>query len=167
MKLLYALTYYTPHLSGLTRGVAPIVDHMDVHGAEVEVLTAWHDRSVPCDEHINGVRVTRVPVAMRIGKGPLMPGFARAAWQAVGQADMVHVIAPQLEAGLVALIARLRGRKVVMSYICSMRMDGLTGGLATAGLWLSHLVAGLCATRIIALSQDYAAQSLFCRLFRR
>lgn len=163
MKILYALTFYTPHLSGLTRGVEPIVRHFADAGEEVEVLTAQHDPSLPRDDADGSVRITRVPVAFRIGKGPVMPGFARAAWAAAGRADLVHVIAPQLESGLVALAARLRGRRVVLSYICSMR----PGVLATAALWVSHLTAGLLAHRIVALSEDYARQSLFCRLFWR
>lgn len=162
MRILYALTYYTPHLSGLTRGVEPIVRHVSEAGAEVEVLTAQHDPALPMTDAGGEARITRVPVAFRIGKGPVMPGFARAAWAAAGRADLVHVIAPQLEAGLIALAARLRGRPVVLSYVCSMRP-----GLATGPLWISHLIAGLLAHRIVALSEDYAQQSLFCRLFRR
>ena len=166
MKLLYVLTYYTPHLSGLTRGVEPIATHFGARH-DVEVLTARHDPGLPTREVTGDVTITRVPVAFRIGKGPVMPGFFRAAWNAAGRADLVHIIAPQLEAGLMALIARLRGKKVVLSYICSMRLGGAAGILATLALWLSHGLAGLCAHRIVALSEDYAGQSLFCRLFRR
>ncbi|MEM7189033.1 MAG: glycosyltransferase family 4 protein [Pseudomonadota bacterium] len=163
MRLLYAVTFYTPHLSGLTRGIEPVIRHFSETADQVEVLTAQHDPALPRQEHDGPVLISRVPVAFRIGKGPVMPRFAGAAWASMGRADLVHVIAPQLESGLIALIARIRGRKVVLSYVCSMR----PGLLATVALWTSHLIAGLLAHRIIALSEDYAKQSRFCRLFWR
>jgi glycosyltransferase involved in cell wall biosynthesis len=166
MRILYLITYYLPHLSGLTRGLQPIAEAMAGAGHQVTVLAARHEDALPQAEVIDGVKVTRVPVAARIGKGLVMPGHALAAWRACGQADIVHLILPQADAGLAALAARLRGRKVVLSYVCSFSAPGVAGAFMTFLLRLSHLLAGMLAHRIVALSPGYAQQSGFCRLFR-
>ncbi|TNF22675.1 MAG: glycosyltransferase [Rhodobacteraceae bacterium] len=167
MKIVYSITYYRPHISGLTNGLYPIAEHMARQGHEVTVICARHDPALAADEVLNGVRVLRVPVTWFVGKGPVMPGFAATCLRAMRGADLVHVVAPQADAALAVLAARMRGAPVVISYICSFGASGLKGWVATQTARLSHLLAGALAQRIVALSEDYAAQSRFCRLFRR
>lgn len=165
MKLLFTITYYLPHLSGLTRSLQPLVAYFQHRGDAVEVLTAQHSSELPVDELLDGARVTRVPVWRRIGKGLIMPRHIVESWRAVHRADIVTIVAPQFDAAPTALIALLCGRPVVMSYVCSFQAPGLVGKLAAIVLAASHAIAGLCATKIVAASKDYASQSRFCRMF--
>lgn len=167
MKIVYSLTYYRPHISGLTNGLFPIAEHMARQGHEVTVICARHNPALPLEEMLNGVRVVRVPVAFFVGKGPVMPTHAATCFRRMRGADLVHVIAPQGDAGLAALAARLRSAQVVTSYVCSFGAEGLKGWVVTQTARLSHLLAGVLSHRIVALSEDYAGQSRFCALFRR
>lgn len=167
MKIVYSITYYRPHISGLTNGLYPIAEHMARQGHEVTVICARHAPNLPTQEVLNGVRVVRVPVAFFVGKGPVMPRHAATCFRLMRGADLVHVVAPQADAALAVLAARLRGASVVMSYVCSFRASGLKGRAATWTARLSHLLAGALSHRIVALSEDYASQSRFCALFRR
>ncbi len=167
MRILYTISYYLPHVSGLTAGLVPFVNHFLQRGDDVEILAARHDRAFPARDHDGRLTITRVPVALRLRKGLLMPTHMWESWKAAGRADIVHIIAPQFDAGPTALAARLRGRPVVMSYVCSFSSPGVIGWFTAAAARLSHLIAGLAANTIVALSEDYARQSGFCRLFRR
>ena len=167
MKIVYAITYYSPHISGLTRGLVPIAEHMAARGHAVTVICARHDPELPAEETADGVRIVRVPVRVFLGKGPVMPGFFAACRREMRGAGIVHVVAPQADAAVAALAARSRGARVVMSYVCSFAMAGAAGWVATQAVRVSHVVAGVLARRIVALSEDYASQSRFCGLFRR
>ncbi len=165
MRLLFIITYYVPHLSGLTRSLQPIVTYFQSRGDVVEVLAAKHSIDLPISEMIDGAHVTRVPVWRRIGKGLLMPRHIVESWRAVCRADIVTIVSPQFDAGPTALIARLCGRPVIMSYVCSFQAPGFMGKLAEIVLAVSHVIAGLCATKIVAVSKDYASQSRYCKIF--
>lgn len=166
MRIIFGITYYVPHISGLTLSLKPIAEYLASEGHDTTVIAAQAEPDLALAEEINGVRVERVPVAVWIGKGPVMPShFGKMAKAAKG-ADVVHLFLPQFDAGLAVLAARLRGARVILTYVCSFNAPGLRGALSMAACRLSHLVAGLFAHHIVALSADYASQSSFCRLFR-
>lgn len=165
MKIVYAITYYAPHLSGLTLPVVALAEAMAARGHEVHVVCARHEGDLPREDVITNVHVHRVPVRAMFGKGPLVPGFGPTLWRVARRADLVHIIAPQFDAAPAALAARLRGVPVVMSYVCSLTARGPLGALVTAAIRVSHLLAGLLSRKIIVLSDDYASQSRFARGF--
>lgn len=68
---------------------------------------------------------------------------------------------------MAALIARLRGRRVMISYVTSISTADRASRIVRAIAGVSHLVAGVLADRIQVVSKDYADNSTFCRLFRR
>ncbi len=167
MKILYGITYYLPHISGLTRCLKPISERKRAEGHETTIIAAQADPELPIEETIDDVRVVRVPVSFWVGKGPVMLGHARQVAKEARDADIVHLFLPQFDAGPAALIGRLRGSQVILTYVCSFTSPGFLGAISRFAARLSHLVAGLVAHRIVALSEDYANQSLFCRMFRR
>ena len=73
MRVLLALTYYRPYISGLTIYVERLGRALAERGHEVTVLTSQYSSKLPLDEHIDGINVIRVPVAMRVSKGVIMP----------------------------------------------------------------------------------------------
>lgn len=167
MHILYTITYYLPHVSGLTRCLQPIAEQLASAGHKADIIAAQHEAGLSRQEEVNGVSVSRAPVLMRLGKGLLSPELTVRAWKAARSADIVHLILPQFDAGFVALACRLSGKPVVLTYVCSYHAPGLLGKLSAAVLAVSHTIAGLCASRIIAVSSDYAEQSFFCRLFAK
>ncbi|MBM2851387.1 MAG: hypothetical protein HW418_4329 [Anaerolineales bacterium] len=77
MKILVALTYYRPHVSGLTIYVERLSRALAARGHQVTVLTSQYDRALPLRAELHGVQIVRVPVLMRVSKGVIMPAARR------------------------------------------------------------------------------------------
>ena len=62
MRILIVLTYYRPHISGLTIYAERIAVALARQGHQVTVLTSQFKKSLPREEICEGVKVVRVPV---------------------------------------------------------------------------------------------------------
>ena len=69
MKILFILTYYRPHVSGLTIYVERLAKALAERGHTVTVLTSHYTQDLPNEEQMDGVRVVRVPVACPLQQG--------------------------------------------------------------------------------------------------
>lgn len=166
MRILIGLTYYSPYTSGLTIYAVRQAQALVRAGHQVTVLTSRFDRSLPEEEVLEGVRVIRADVWMRIGKGPLMPGMTVKAWSLVRKADIVNLHLPQLDAAPISLIARLFGKPVVSTYHCDLLLpQGFVNRIANAVSNLAgHVAAGL-SSAVVQNSRDYAENSSFLRRY--
>ena len=79
MRILSTLTYYTPHISGLTVYARRVLQRLVQRGHEVTVLTSRFSTDLPPREVIDGVNVVRSPVLFRMSKGAFAPLFL---WEA-------------------------------------------------------------------------------------
>jgi glycosyltransferase involved in cell wall biosynthesis len=171
MKLLFALTYYYPHVSGLTIFVKRLAEALAARGHTVTVLTSQHEGRLARAETHNGVRIVRVPVAFRVGKGPVMPSYAKIAPPLVRAHDLVLLNLPctPVESVLLPILTRTFARRpLVAAYFCDVRLpEGIFNRVLDEGVFLGNASAGLLATRIVTLTDDYAMHSRFLKLFRR
>lgn len=167
LTALFAVTYYRPHVSGLTVYVQRLAEAMARRGHQVTVIASRHRPDLPRLDVIGGVQVVRVPVIGTVGKGAVMPSFpVRAAWL-LRRHEVLSLHLPQLEAGTLAMTARLLGRPVVVTHHCDLRLP--PGGLnrvAERTVAASNYIAGLLSRRLVAYTQDYADHSRFCSRFR-
>ncbi len=168
MRVLIVLTYYRPHISGLTIYAERLARALVRRGHTVTVLTSRFDAGLAAHEVLHGVEVVRVPVAVQIGKGVLMPRFPAYARRLIRAHDVVNIHMPQLEAGLLAGLGRLHGKGVVVTYHCDLRLPpGMFNRAVEWGLLpLNHLAASL-AHRVVVSTRDYAVHSAFLRAHRR
>jgi glycosyltransferase involved in cell wall biosynthesis len=167
MKILTVLTYYIPHWTGLTVYARRLAEGLARRGHEVTVLTSRHEKMLPPEETLNGVRVVRVPVLFRLSRGVVMPAFPIALWKQLRKADIVHVHIPILEAPLIGLYARWLRCPVVYSHHGDLTMpDGLFNQFT------ERVVSGLMAqgvrraTRVTVPSADYGRHSTFLRPYQ-
>lgn len=168
MRILFALTYYRPHVSGLTIYVERLARVMAARGHEVTVLTSQYSKDLPAEEEQDGVRIVRVPVAWRISKGVVMPKFPGYAWREIRRHDVVSIHLPQFEASLLAFLARLAGRPPVLTYHCDLQLPpGLFNRFVDQVVFVSNYAAGLLAKAIVAYTEDYAVNSRYLRKFTR
>src|SRR4051812_33382777 len=107
MKVLVALTYYRPHVSGLTIYAERLARELVRRGHSVTALTSQFDPKLPQRETLHGVDVIRVPVAMRVSKGVIMPTIGLQATRLVPAHDVVHLHLPQLDATGIGIRGRL------------------------------------------------------------
>ncbi|MFN4142808.1 glycosyltransferase family 4 protein [Aestuariivirga sp.] len=164
---LLCLTYHLPNVSGLTLSAHELARHLASRGHKLRVVAGRVPDTAPALETIDDVEVVRVRSLCRISKALVMPGYGLAVWRAMDGMAVVNVQLPCLDAGLVAVLAKLRGRKLIVSYISSMSKATIGARILRALAAVPHVAAGILADRIQVVSPDYAEASTFCRLFRR
>ena len=166
MKVLLVLTYYHPHVSGLTIYVKRLATALAQRGHQVTVLTSRYDPGFPAEEVIDGVRVIRAPVLLRISKGVIMPTFPLIAWRLIREHDVLSVHLPQFEASLLALLGRLANRPVVLTYHCDLQLpQGWFNRIVDKVVFVSNYFAGRLAQAAVAYTQDFAEHSHFLSRF--
>ncbi|HOF25191.1 MAG TPA: glycosyltransferase, partial [Anaerolineaceae bacterium] len=69
MKILISATYFEPYKSGLSIYALRVAQGLVKLGHEVVVLTSQFTPDLPLEEDIDGVKVVRIPVLLRISKG--------------------------------------------------------------------------------------------------
>ncbi len=162
MKILEVLTYYRPHISGLTIYVERLSRALAAQGHDVTVLTSQYDRDLPLRESIEGVQVHRVPVLFRISKGVIMPGFGLQATRLARQADIIHLHLPQFDAPGLAIRGRLFGKPVVLTYHCDLQLpSGLFNRVVNNVVLLMNRIAGDLSDAVVTYTRDYGANSPF------
>jgi len=167
VKVLFVLTYYRPHVSGLTIYVERLARALAERGHTVTILTSHYNPDLAFEEVLDGVRVVRVPVLFRFNKGVAMPGFAAAAWREIRAHNVVSVHLPQVEAALITGLARLAGRPPILTYHCDLQMPPVWYGPLVDRLTLvNNVAAGKMADKIVAYTEDFAAHSPFLSRFR-
>ncbi|MCX7840418.1 MAG: glycosyltransferase family 4 protein [Anaerolineae bacterium] len=161
MKILIALTYYRPHISGLTIYVERLARTLAARGHRVTVLTSHYRRDLPYREEMDGVTVLRHPVAFRFSKGSIMPGFLSRAWKLMREHDVASVHLPQAEGGPLAVIGRFLARTpVVLTYHCDLQLPpGILNRVIDRAVFVSNWIAARFADRIVAYTEDYARHS--------
>jgi glycosyltransferase involved in cell wall biosynthesis len=168
MKILTVLTYYRPHTSGLTIYAERLARAFVKHGHQVTVMTTRYDKSLPREEMMDGVRVIRVPVALRISKGVIAPTFGLVASKLVWQNDVVQLHLPQFDAPGVALRARLLGKPVILTYHCDLFLPpGLFNRFVNLVVQFQNNMAAFLADHIVTYTQDYADNSAYLSRYRR
>jgi glycosyltransferase involved in cell wall biosynthesis len=103
---------------------------------------------------------------MRISKGVIMPSMPVRAWREIRKADAVNLHVPQLDAALLAVLTRLLGKPVVLTYHCDLLLPGgLVNRLANlVSNIANHISAGM-AKLIVTNTRDYAENSPFLQKY--
>ena len=162
MRILHALTYYRPHISGLTIYVERLARGLVRAGHEVTVLTSQFDPALPLEEILEGVRVVRVPVIARLSKGVIMPTVGQAASRLMTDHDLVHLHLPQFDGAGLALRAKLAGRPVTLTYHCDIELPrGVLNAVAQPVIHLANHIAARWTDTLVAYTDDYARHSPF------
>ena len=160
LKVLVALTYYRPHVSGLTIYVERLARALVDRGHQVTVLTSRYDSNLALNEVLNGVTVVRVPVAMRVSKGVIMPTIGVVASKLVYSHDVLSIHLPQLDASGIALRARILGKPSILTYHSDLTLPKtIFNRLVNLLVDSSNYVAASLSDAICAYTSDFAINS--------
>jgi glycosyltransferase involved in cell wall biosynthesis len=160
MRILVVVTYYRPHISGLTIYAERLAKAWARRGHSVTVLTSRYDESFPLDEVQDGVRIIRAPVLFRLSKGVVMPTFGALASKLVAENDVVQLHLPQFDAAGVALRGRLLNKPTVITYHCDLLMPpGAMAWAANQAVRVMNNLAAVFCNRIVTYTRDYAENS--------
>lgn len=167
MNILLALTYYRPHVSGLTIYVQRLAGELARRGHKVTVLTSQYDKNLPREEDMDGVRVVRVPVVMRVSKGVIMPTIGIWATRMAASHDVLSIHLPQLDASGIALRGKLFRRPVILTYHCDLQLPpGRFNRVVDQVVFAANYTAAQLSDRIVAYTQDYADHSRLLSRFK-
>jgi len=160
MKILAALTYYRPHVSGLTIYVERLCRALAGRGHAVTVLTSHYEPSLPYEEMMDGVRVVRAPVLARVSKGVIMPTLGFLATKYMRQTDVLSLHLPQLDASGIATRAKIFNKPSILTYHSDLLLppspvNQIAGAVVNAS---NHAAAKLCDV-ISAYTEDFAKNS--------
>lgn len=168
MRILTVLTYYRPHTSGLTIYAERLAKALVQRGHEVTVLTSQFEKDLPLEEVQDGVRIRRVPVAVRISKGVIMPSLGRIAWQEVRAHDALLLHLPQFDAAGLAARGRLLNKPTVIIYHSDLILAaGLFNRIVNAVVNLMNDLAARFTHRISSYTEDFATHSPYLRRFAK
>ena len=160
MKLLISLSYYSPHISGLTLALRHLAELLQRNGYTVTVLAAQHKKNLPDEEKINEVTVVRVPYFFRVNKGFFMPGFSKTAFRLLQKNDVVLLTLPQVQSLTVAIVAKLLRKKIVCLYICEVTLSGgFLAKIVNSMIRLINRTTLLLADQIVTLTDDFAVHT--------
>jgi glycosyltransferase involved in cell wall biosynthesis len=162
MRILVSLTYFRPHVSGLTIYVERLARAWGRAGHQVTILTSRYRPDLPPEEIRDGVRVLRLPVAVRISKGVLMPTIGLEATRLVLQHDVLSLHLPQFDAAGIAARGRLFGRPTILTHHCDLHLPvGFLNLPAHAAIQWANQVAAVLADAVVSYTRDYAVHSPF------
>ncbi len=160
MKILIVLTYYRPHISGLTIYAERLANAFARRGHEVTILTSQFEKELARDEVVGGVRIIRVPVWFRLSKGVVMPTFGWLASRLVSQTDVIQLHLPQFDAAGISLRGRLLKKPTVITYHCDLLLPpGLFNRIANLAVEFMNWLTAIFTHRIVTYTQDYAENS--------
>jgi glycosyltransferase involved in cell wall biosynthesis len=166
MRILEVLTYYRPHVSGLTIYVERLSRALVQQGHEVVVLTSQYEDDLPREEVQYGVRIVRVPVAFRVSKGVIMPTFGLQATKWARWADVMHLHLPQFDAPGLALRGRARQIPVVLTYHCDLQLpDGAFNRVVDKVVGTMNQFAGNLADAVVTYTRDYGMNTPFLKQY--
>lgn len=168
MRVLISITYYRPHVSGLTIYVERMAHGLASRGHTVTVLTSRYDPGLPLRENRDGVHIVRVPVAARVSKGVLMPTLGVVATRLARKHDVLSIHLPQFDAAGLALCARALGKPSVLTYHCDLQLPaGVFNRFVDQVVFAANFTAAMLADKIVAYTQDYADHSRLLARFKR
>ncbi|KKR11693.1 MAG: Glycosyl transferase group 1 [Candidatus Woesebacteria bacterium GW2011_GWA1_39_21] len=166
MKILISLSYYTPNISGLTVYAKNLAEELVKKGHQVTVLASRYKNELPRTEAINGVFIKRLWTPIVFGRGPIMPTYLFAAFLESLKNDIVNIHIPQFEGFLLALVAKLLGKKVVVTHHCDLsNWPGFINRITEVATYFSLLLIGYLADTIVVYTKDYADHSNYLLRF--
>jgi glycosyltransferase involved in cell wall biosynthesis len=160
------LYYYHPYVSGVSVCAKRVAEGLVKRGYSVTVVTSRHEKDLPKEEVINGVRVIRRPVLLKLGKGVIMPTFWFDIIRFARKNDYVNPHLPMADSGISALF--IPKHKTVTTYQCDINLGGgvLDKVIAKVSMALMHLQ--LIRSKIIVPSTlDYLSKSKMSRYGRK
>jgi glycosyltransferase involved in cell wall biosynthesis len=160
------LTYYHPHLSGLTEVARVVGEGLAERGWRVAVVASQHDPGLPLEEVRNGLTIYRAPVLARIGRGVISPALPVLAGRVVRRSAVANFHLPMLEAGPAALLAG--GTPIVCNHHDDVWVSGgLLAGAQVAIVERSVRTALSRSTGVVVNNLDHAHHSRHWPVMRR
>jgi len=160
MRILFLLTFYHPHWTGLTAYARRIAEGLARRGHTVHVLTTRHDAALKREEIVHGVLVHRVPPRFSVSRSAIAPTLLIELNRLLGHTDVVSIHIPFPEVLPATMLARARGASVFITHNGDLVLPAGPQKAPLEGLYYATTgAAGRLATGVIPQTEDYASSS--------
>lgn len=169
MRILQILYYYEPYTSGLTVYAARLANALGERGHEVTVLASRHQPSLQRRESTApGVSVRRITPAFPFDRAVILPTLIPRAIPLFQQADVIHLHLPMAEAAVLVGIARMMGKRVVLTHHADLVLTAspLTRLAASIAKWSGILAGEMASANIVNTRARASLSPVTSRLTR-
>lgn len=165
-KILITLTYYFPHLSGLTIAAKNLAELLAANGYTVTVLTSQHKKKLLEQETLNRVHVHRMPYLFTLSKGFIYKSFLGSVMREVRKADHIMIHLPQAEGVIIAIITKFWRKRLYCFYHCTVVMQGnFFEKIVQQLLRIGNSLTLQLADTIIVTSDDFACHDALLKKY--
>lgn len=165
-RVLIPIYYYYPYVSGLSIYARQNAEGLVKEGYEVTVLTSLFDKDLKKSEMINGVKVVRRPVLLKLGKGVIMPLFWFDIARYAARNDYVNSCLPLADSGVSSLF--IPKRKMITPYVCDIYLGpGRINKIVEAVSMFLMRVQLMRSSVVVPLSLDYLCHSKMKRFIKK
>jgi len=167
MKVLFVLTYYHPHWTGLTQYAKRVAEGLTKRDFEVRVLTTRHEDYLPSNEIIEGVRVLRSNVWFRLSRTMISLDLVWRIVREIMSVDKVIAFLPFAEVAWAGLWAKLLGKKMWLVHNGDLVLPAGIGNRILEKIYdESTQLAIKLSEGIVIHTEDYAENSRLLSKFR-
>jgi len=160
MRVLFLLTYYHPHWTGLTAYARRIAEGLARRGHTVHALATQHDPELKLQEVVAGVLVHRVPPRFTVSRSAIAPGLLAELNRLLDQTDVVSIHIPFPEVLPATALIRARGRSVFITHNGDLVLPAGPQKAPLEALYYATTgAAGRLSTGLIPQTEDYARSS--------
>ncbi len=164
MRILFLLTYYYPHWTGLTAYARRIAENLARRGHSVHALTVRHDPQLPTTEVVRGVLVHRVNAQLTVSRSAMALGLLPELGRLLPATDVVSIHIPFPEVFPATALARAKGAEVFITHNGDLVLPGgIQKPLLEAVYYSSTYAAGRLSSGVVAQTRDYAESSSLLR----
>ena len=160
MKVLFILTYYYPHWTGLTQYARRLAEGLAQKGHIVNVLTTKHEQFLSDEEVVNKVHIIRKPVLFRLSRSLVSLQFIFSFWKQIQSSDYIIIYLPFAEVLIVAIIARMLNKRLYLVHNGDLMLpSGLVNRILEKFYFFSTLQSIKLSRAVIIQTKDYAEHS--------
>jgi glycosyltransferase involved in cell wall biosynthesis len=162
MKVLFVLTYYRPHWTGLTKYAARLAEELAKKNHDIRVFCVQHKKNLSREEIVKEVKISRVPYKFRFIRSLVAPSLLFQLWKKIGNRSVVVFYLPFLEILPASIIVKLRRKKLFLVHngdLVLPKKSGITGRLVEQAYYLNTNLAIMLSDGMILQTRDYAENS--------
>ncbi len=160
MKLLFLLTFYKPHWTGLTQYAVMLGEGLVKRGFKVTVVTTNHEEKLKAEEDINGVKVKRYPVWFRLSRTMVSIKMLAQMVTEIKNCDKAVIFLPYAEVAWAGLLAKLFNKPFYLIYNGDLVLPkGITNRVMEKVFDLFTNLAINLSNGVIVNTVDYARNS--------
>ncbi len=165
-RILIALYYYHPYVSGLSLLAKMLAEGLAARGNTVTVLTMQYDKNLSEHQALNGVNIVRAKVLGKLGKGLMSVDFLIKLVQLSKTHDVVNPHLPMAHIGLA--LPLIDNNKLMPQYHCDLNLGpGIVSKvIERVSYWLMGKTLER-SSKIIVTTKDYFSCSHFSRFLSR